>query len=253
VIDMFNSRSAGRSAERKHKELSQAWRVRTFGRRARLYAITFFAVLLIVVVSLHLNGRWSLMAGLILGMTIMAAWVVPDALLPSHIANWQRGAWGEQMTAYELKALRREGWTVRHDVKWGARGNHDHVVAGDAVYVLNSKNLKDSEMTIEAGGIRVTRIDNPDNDYLADRWCSSVHKEAWSLKSTLDKTLGSPVHVYPVVVLWGRFAAEQQYVGEVSVVRGDKLVEWIRSRPKDLRDPTKQHQVANAVSDLPSA
>jgi hypothetical protein len=157
------------------------------------------------------------------------------------------------MTAFELKALRREGWTVRHDVKWGERGNHDHVIAGDAVYVLNSKNLKDSEMTIESGGIRVTRIDNPDNDYLADRWCSSIHKEAWSLKWTLDKTLGSPVHVYPVVVLWGRFAAEQQYVGEVSVVRGDKLVDWLRSRPTDLRDAARKRQVANAVRDLPSA
>jgi hypothetical protein len=253
VIDVFNRGAAGRSAERKHKELRRAWQARMFGRRARLYATTFFAFLAILIISLHLNSRWSLFAGLTLGMAIMATWLVPDALQPSHISNWQLGAWGEQMTASELKALRGDGWIVRHDVKWGERGNHDHVLAGVAVYVLNSKNLKDSEISIEEHGIRVTRIENPDDGYVNDRWCSNVQREARTLKFQLDRTLGFPIHVYPVIVLWGRFAAGQQYVGEVSVVQGDQLVEWIRSRPSDLRDAGKQQHVADAVKALPCA
>ena len=173
--------------------------------------------------------------------------------MPRHILSWQLGAWGEQMTAKELKALERDGWAVRHDLKWGERGNHDHVVAGAAIYVLNSKNLKDSEISIEAQAIRVTRIEDPNDGYLDDRLCPSVQREAQSLKVQLDRALRFPVYVYPVIVLWGSFAAEQQYVGEVSVVRGDKLVEWVRSRPSDLHDADKQREVADAVRDLPRA
>jgi hypothetical protein len=253
VFDVFSREAAGRSAERKHKELTRAWQVRMFGRRARLYAVTSFTLVLILVINLHLNGRWSLVAGLTIGMAIMGTWLVPDTLVPSHISNWQLGAWGEQMTASELKALRRDGWLVRHDVKWGPHSNHDHVLVGGAIYVLNSKNLKDSEMSIENGGIRVTRIESPEDGYFADRWCPMVKNEASSLKWKLGRTLPFPVHVYPVIVLWGTFDEGQTYVGDVSVVRGDKLVEWIRSRPHDVRDPVKKRQVADAVRALPSA
>lgn len=253
MTDVFNRRSAGRSAERIHKELSRAWRVRTFGRRARIYAVAIYTLLFVVVLNLHLDSRWSLTAGLLLGGAVMATWLIPDTLLPSHIANWQLGAWGEQMTASELKRLRSDRWIVRHDIKWGERWNHDHVVAGPAVFVLNSKNLKDSKVSIESGGIRVTRIDNPEDGYLADRWCTNVRNEARSLKRSIDAELGFPIHVYPVLVLWGRFAPGQEYVGEVSVVYGGDVVEWIKSRPPDIRDPDKLRMVGDCVRGLPYA
>jgi hypothetical protein len=138
-------------------------------------------------------------------------------------------------------------------VKWGDRGNHDHVVAGAAIYVLNSKNLKDNKMSIEPGGIRVTRLENPDDGYLADQWCGTVQKEARSLKFKLDRALGFPVYVYPVIVLWGEFDEGQRFVGEVSVVRGDRLVEWIRGRPTDLHNAEKRQAVADAVRALLAA
>jgi hypothetical protein len=253
MIDLLNRERAGRSAERRRKEMSRAWQARTFGRRARYYAIAFFALLIIVIVKLDLSGRWALFAGITFGMALAATWLIPDALQPTHITNWQLGAWGEQMTASELRKLRREGWVVRHDVRWGDRANHDHVVAGAAVYVLNSKNLKDSEIAIEERGIRVTRIENPEDGYLADRWCLKVQREAWSLKQELDRDLGFPVHVYPVLVLWGRFAAGQAYSGMVSIVSGDTLVDWIKSRPTDFPDQEKQRRVGLAVSKLPVA
>jgi hypothetical protein len=35
--------------------------------------------------------------------------------MPDHIRRWERGAWGEQLTAKALLPLRKEGWLVRHD------------------------------------------------------------------------------------------------------------------------------------------
>jgi hypothetical protein len=61
--------------------------------------------------------------------------------MPHQVFKWQLGAWGEQKTASELKRLRHDGWVIRHDVVWGERANHDHVVAGPAVCLLNSKTL----------------------------------------------------------------------------------------------------------------
>jgi hypothetical protein len=173
--------------------------------------------------------------------------------MPSHILNWKLGSWGEQMTASALKRLKREGWIVRHDVRWGYRGNHDHVVAGPAAYVLNSKNVKDSRVSIEGDVVRVRRIDDPEDGYIADRWAPNAVKEAQSLQFELDRALGFPVHVYPVVVVWGRFDARQAWVGDVAFVRGDALVEWILSRPTDLLTAEKREQVAVAVLALPRA
>lgn len=252
MLDAVRRERPGRSAERHYKALARRWRRRVFGRRFGLYFWTIYGLLLILVVIHHLNGRWSLYAGFGFG-AMAASWILmPEALMPGHIANWQRGAWGEENTGSELKRLKREGWTIRHDVRWGERGNHDHVVADGAVFVLNSKNVKDSSVTVEGEALRVMHLDS-DDGYLADRWLPRVAAEARSLKSRLTGQLGFPIHVYPVVVVWGRFETQHQYVGEVAVVRGDKIVEWLRSRPSDLPNQEKRAAVARAVRDLPVA
>ena len=64
----------------------------------------------------------------------MAYLMLPDALMPEHIARWQRGAGGEQKTARALKPLRKEGWLIRHDLATGyGNSNRDHIAAGPAV------------------------------------------------------------------------------------------------------------------------
>ncbi len=252
MIEVFRHEGAGRSAERRYKRLSRAWRRRVFGRRFSLYFWAIYGLLLILVVNLRLSGGWSLYLGFVFGAAAATWLLMPDALMPGHIFNWQVGAWGEQNTGSELKRLEREGWAVAHDRRWGQRGNHDHVVAGDGVYVLNTKNLKDSSVTIEDGKVRVTHLDT-DDGYLADRWVPSAENEARSIKRELCDALGFPVHVYPVVVLWGSFQPGQQYIGDVSVVRGDKLVEWIKSRPADLSTQEKRQAVGRAVEALPRA
>jgi hypothetical protein len=253
VIDIFDRQGAGRSAERKFKRMARAWRVRVFGRRTPYYLSVVLILLIVFVASLHLQSSWALLAGFTLGMAVMAAGMIPDALLPGHIFNWQVGAWGEQMTARELTALPKESWTVQHDRKWGDRANHDHVVAGGAVFVLNSKNLKDSSITVNDGVVRLSRLDEPDDGYIAEWWVGSAKKEAASLKRELERRVGFPVHVYSVVVLWGEFEVGQEYVDGVSFVRGDALVDWLKSRPVDLLDEAKRERVAQWARSLPAA
>ena len=88
--------------------------------------------------------------------------LLPDTLMPDHIARRQRGAWGEQNTAKVLKALTKEGWLVCHDLATtSGRGNWDHIVAGPAVYLLDSKLLREttsgSKATSSGSGGSTTR------------------------------------------------------------------------------------------------
>lgn len=100
-VDVFWHGPAGRSATRKYKTVSRAWRHRFFGRRASIYFWVLWVEALFVIVSAHLSGRWALAAGLGLGATAVAWHLMPDALMPGWIFNWQRGAWGEEITARE--------------------------------------------------------------------------------------------------------------------------------------------------------
>jgi hypothetical protein len=207
---------------------------------------------LLLLASLHLSSRWALFAGVFFGMGVMVIRALPEVVMPSHIFNWQHGAWGEQMTASELRKLPRSEWCVRHDLRWG-RGNHDHIVAGTAIFVLNSKYHTDSRIEIEGKALRVTRLDDPDNSYLADRWLPSAEAEARFLERKLGKELGFGVAVYPVIVLWGEFDLEEHWIGNVFVLNGHVIADWIRGRPRDLVNDEKRRAVADYVRAMPRA
>jgi hypothetical protein len=136
---------------------------------------------------------------------------------------------------------------VRNDV-----ANHDHVVAGTSVYVLSAKDVADGTVSIESGAPKVSLVDYPGATYRARPWIESAHEEAWALKQRLEAETGFPVAVYPVIVLWGRFDAGKEYVGDVSVVHGSKLIAWLESRPADLRNEGKQAAIRRCVQALPA-
>lgn len=255
MIELLANRDRpGRSASKRHARVARAWRRRRFGRRAPYYVVLLVVLLLFLLSGLHLSSRWALFAGTMFGMLVMGVRMLPDALMPGHIFNWQLGAWGEQMTATELAKLPRKEWVVRHDLRWGTRGaNHDHVVAGPAVYVLNTKYLKDSRVEIEGSNLRVQRLDDPDDSYLADRWVPIASAEANSLKRELEKELRFPVAVYPVIVLWGDFDSEPRWIGDVFILHGLSVADWIRSRPPDLLKAEKRQAVADYVRSMPRA
>lgn len=196
-----------------------------------------------------------------MGLVGGAMMVIPAALVPNYIENWQIGAWGEEKTERELRKLLRDEWVVRHDVEWGDRANHDHVAAGPAVFLLNTKNVDDGRVSMEGASIRVERLGGLQYGYLADRWIPGIAAEALSFKRDLEGAVGFPVHVYPVIVVWARFAEDPRWVShvvggwdvDVSVVRGDKIADWIADRPADLVDPQKRVRVMEYVRSLPSA
>jgi hypothetical protein len=138
LIDRYYG-GAGRSGMRRYKELARDWRRRTLGRRTSIYFWTLYALAVVALVP-WTPAKWRFVEGLVFGMLGMAYFMLPDALMPEHIARWQRGAWGEQNTAKALKPLRRQGWLIRHDLATGyAKANRDHVAVGPAVYLLDSK------------------------------------------------------------------------------------------------------------------
>lgn len=252
VIEAIQRGRPGRSATRKYRAYSRAWRRRVFGRRASAYFWTIYFLLAVGVAEWHPRGYVTLWVGVLLGGA-GAMWILlPDALGPPGIISWQLGAWGEQNTASELRPLQREGWTIAHDVRWTDRANHDHVVAGPAVYVLNSKNAKNSRVEVDGGVIRLTQIDTGDS-YVAEKWLPLIEAEARAVKRAVDDAAGFPVAVYPVLVVWGACERTQEYIGDVALVEGDVVAEFLRGRPVDLLSREKRDAVAVAVRTLPRA
>jgi hypothetical protein len=169
-------------------------------------------------------------------------WGVKEALLPDHIGRWQRGSWGERMTASELRPLVREGWAVRHDVQT-KYGNHDHLLVGGRVYLLETKYLMDSELVVESRGLRVTRIDQPTEEYLMDALTETMEKRGRKLWRSLRESAGKSIYVHPVVVLWGKFDPGIKHVRGVAYVDGNRLVEWLREQPAELDRSLKERAI----------
>jgi Nuclease-related domain len=237
---------------RRFKELGSDWRRRTFGARTPFYFWTTLGGLTVVALE-WTPGGWKFAVGMAVGMLGTAFVLLPDTLIPDHIARWQRGAWGEQNTAKVLKPLTKEGWLVRHDLATrSGRSNRDHIIAGPAVYLLDSKLLRD-HVAIERDVLHVRRVDDSGDEYSVKSPTSGMRNAARPLERDIDDALGFPVAVYPVVVIWGHFAAGVQHAGGVTYVDGEKLEEWLRSRPADLHDERKREMVREWLDSLPRA
>jgi hypothetical protein len=199
-------------------------------------------VVLIFVAS-HLHGYALFVAGIGLGVAA-AAPVALDALLPDHIAREQRGGWGEEMTARELQALKREGWVARHDID-AEYGNWDHVVAGRAVFLLDTKHHSDAAVELRGEALRVEYLDDPTESYEL-RICGAMKARAAAVSRVIGEATGVRVFVHPVVVLWPKFDQEVGSADGVTFVRGDKLAEWIARHPSDV-SPDHRDVVAGFV------
>jgi hypothetical protein len=233
--------------------LNRAWKRRVLGRRSSLYFWLIYALLLFGALLLHPGRQWSLATGGVFGGLAMAWLLLPDTLRPAHISWWQLGAWGEQMTASELRSLPSEVWAVAHDVKRGAHANFDHVVGGPSVYLINSKNVRGGRVSIDGKGVRVTQLDNPQKSYRPESWIPGALSEGRALARELERTMVFPVHVYPVVAVWGAFPDEKVYVDDVLLIRGDLLVAHLSARPIDVWDPAKRDIVRRTIAGLKRA
>jgi len=156
-------------------------------------------------------------------------------LVPDHIERWRRGAWGEQNTAKALKPLRKDGWIVRHDLPT-RYGNRDHVVLGRGLYLLESKNFSDSEVSLEGDALRVRRIDQPTDTYLLDQLTMQMEQRARRMCNELRIATGVRTYVHPVVVLWARFPQQEAHARGVAYVAGDRIAQWLEQRPPELSE-----------------
>lgn len=251
IMDRYYG-GAGRSGMRRHKALARDWQRRTLGRRTSLYFWTLFALAVIAVLDFT-PSNWRFYEGALFGMIGTAFGLLPDLLLPDHIARWQRGAWGEQNTAKALKRLRKQGWLIRHDLatRYG-NANRDHIAVGPAVYLLDSKLLKD-EVWLAKDGLHVRRVDASGDEYVVPGLTGRMSRAAAALKRDLDASVGFPVAVYPVVVIWGHFDDGPQWDGNVAYVDGDKIADWLARRPADLHAESKRQAVHKWLLALPRA
>jgi hypothetical protein len=243
---------AGRSLRRRHRELTREWRHRTFGRRTSLYFWPVFVLATLLVLDFTPTS-WRFAEGALVGLIAAAYVALPDLLMPDHIARLERGAWGEENTQKALKPLRRQGWLIRHDLATGyGKGNRDHIAVGPAVYLLDSKLLKD-EVWLDDKGLHVRRLDSSGDHYVIQDLSERMNRAAASLKRDLDRSVGFPVAVYPVVVLWAHFSAGERWDGTVAYVDGDKIADWLLRRPADLHDEHKREAVRAWLQALPRA
>lgn len=152
--------------------------------------------------------------------------------------NWVKGARGEHAVGAALDAT---GLPVLHDRRFrpGSRANIDHlVVAADAVYVVDAKNLGGS-FSLAGGTFRI-------NGWNQDRLVQGVRRQAGEVAAVL-RQLGVTVPVRSVLCLTGTARpAGVQFVAEVLLTTPDSVSRTL-SRPGPL-DGRRGSEVADLLA-----
>lgn len=220
---------AGASAQRSYKEMSRSWR----RRKARVFA-TVAATCSTVGVASYVGGRmWPALAWVfgLMGGAALAFFVCLWESPPGWIENWLWGALGEQATGKVLARLDRDQWSVLHDIQT-ARGNVDHVVVGPGgVFVLDSKR-PGGLVEVHGETVRVRRFEDPDLAYTFPSPLP-VSRQAAETSSRMAAATRIRQWVIPVMVVWAEFP-QRTVDGDVAVVHGDALVEWLENCPRRI-------------------
>lgn len=189
------------------------------------------APFLLLAAHFHKSGWWF-DAGIMVGAA-MAFWMIAKDSPPEHIERMRTGYQGEQMTAKALKRLP-AGWTVLHDLDAGRRGNLDHIAVGPGgVFLLDSKWFV-GETTVETGIVRVRRYEDAELTYIAEGLPQRMRSLARHVHDEVREKVRMSVWVTPVVVLWGGYEAQVEEVEGVAYIHGERLNDWLRSRPTRL-------------------
>jgi hypothetical protein len=213
---------AGASAANRARELHAG------GRRQRLIVRAAGAVLAAAA------GWWLLgwQAALVLAVLAVVADTVRVARRWDDAAAWRKGARGERLTARLLRPLERAGYTVLHDRALpGSRANADHLVVGPhGIAVVDTKNWAKNTKIVGgrfAGGrVYIGRS-------RANRRLGGIIHETQVVTRVLERELGRPVDVVPVVAIhgarrmrWGALTVEG-----VTLLHARGAKRWIRRLP----------------------
>jgi len=90
--------------------------------------------------------------------------------------------------------------------------------------------LKD-EVWVDEAGLNVRRFDESHDEYVVPGLTDRMSGAARVLRRDLDAAVGFRVAVYPVVVIWGHFAASVLVDRNVAYVGGEKPASWLAERP----------------------
>lgn len=160
--------------------------------------------------------------GLAVGALITFPFVLSFAA-PEHVDRWRRGADGEKWTAKELRKLRRDGWTILHDLPDGDRRNRDHVAIAPSgrVFLLDTK-APGGIITVKHGVLKVRWLEDPDDGYERDL-TPRMRAAAAQLANELSPFLPHRPWITPVVVIWGRWDGQPHIHRDVAWVHGKDL------------------------------
>jgi hypothetical protein len=245
---MMRRKEAGRSTLAKHRQQQRAWLVRNRKRFLALFIPLWIGTYVIWRMSMPIDGDFFV--GVWVGIVVCFTAFVPS-LAPSHIQNWELGAWGEQATAKALRKLPRGQWHVVHD-RAGRRGNIDHVVVGPpGVVLLDSKWLVGTTV-VENGQLRLRRHEDPEDGYRVDRLVPQLKGAAAFLQERIRATGTRAGWIETAAVMWGKLDPSPLAHDGVTLVQGKDLVAWLVSLPPKL-DSQQVAVLAAAVETLDAA
>jgi hypothetical protein len=219
----------GVSSRDYYKATRAAWR-RSL--RWRFIAAAIFVAGLATGASYLVPHHHEFMFGWCAGIGTGMLWALWDSP-PAFIENWRQGAEGEERTGKELARLEPLGWQVRHDLP-DEYGNIDHVAVGPAgVFLLDTKSWG-GEIRIEDGVVVQRRSLSPRNNFRDFRLPGRMRGAAVGLRDRLRDTTGFDQRVTAVVVLWGTFPQSLLEADQVVYIAGERLADWLSSRPVRL-------------------
>jgi hypothetical protein len=244
---LWRRHRAGGSVDAYYREARGAWQ-KTIKWRLRVVTCLLLALspllLLLPRLGVFFCGVWigSVSA------SYMAFWEEP----PWFIERWRFGREGERWTEKELRKVEQRGWSVRHDLANDGYGNLDHIVIGPGgLFLIDSKHLQ-GRVVMEDEGLVCRFETSPLSSYPLDRPPEQVGRAAYYLERRLDNTLGWLPRVHGVIALWAEFSEEEVQVGEVAVIHGRSLAEWLLRQPRRWSE-TAEAAIREAVAALPAA
>jgi len=238
--------SNGGHSQRKIKELR--WR---FLCRHWWILVLFACFVIGVAIALarfeNLFNRWidpGLVTAFILGVGVTAAIGMVITLLGMDGArSYREGLEAEAWTRKALDRLRRDGWSVFHDLEFEGR-NIDHVLIGPRGAVTVETKLRNEEWTLTDTTIE-------DSHRRPVRWVGPMVRQASREARTLRMLLfagGVRTDVCPVLVLWGGTitGAPTVTIDGVVVGLGGEIADWV-SQIRSVPLSTEQIRLAVAV------
>lgn len=165
---------------------------------------------------------------------------------PPWIEKYRLGTEGERATRKILEGLKGDGWHVVHDIPF-RHGNFDHVLVGPGGVVLVDSKRRRGRLRVEGEALVARYSDDPLEEYTDRGLGRRARRAAAELRELLSERGVS--WVTSVVAVHGELAPSVVDLRDVTIVRGDRLADWIRGLPERL-PPAAVEPIARELAAL---